>query len=251
MTSPAAQKGLCAERLVVPTQVRVEEPWLVWTETHPDPPDDWGLVSLLEDFCELAEADAEEMARFTERYGVAEVRGTEVRDSFVRSQRAGQIPTRQLRHHARALSAGRRVAAALVTRRPGDMGDWVKMQHATGQGWVVSPDDWGDWKLGRERFADWLSVLLEQSETTAMADWLGARRLAVEPVARGLLGIVTLLLAREVGAEGQYECDSCGGRVTRARPPRPGERVYCSRPECKREQQRRNQAAWRAKKSGK
>ena len=125
------------------------------------------------------------------------------------------------------------------------------MQWATGGAWAVEEDDWSDWKLGRERFAHWLTSVFQSTGVTAEADWLGARSLAIEPAATDLLSTIAILLGREVGAEGAWLCDSCGRRVYRARAPREGERVYCSRPECKKEQHRRNTAASRANKRAK
>lgn len=119
------------------------------------------------------------------------------------------------------------------------------MQHCVDTGWLVEPDDWDDWKLGRERFARWLTEVLIDCDVNPYVEWRGARRLAADQHAGTLLGIIAILLVREVGAEGEYACDNCGSPVVRDRAPQQGHGVYCTRPECKREQQRRNQAAWR------
>ena len=124
----------------------------------------------------------------------------------------------------------------------------MEMQGVVLRDWPAD-EEFDDWAIGRERYASWLSVLFSVTDVSARADWVGMRGLALEPAAGSLLGLIAILLAREVGADGQYECDACGARVFRQRPPRAGESVYCTRPECKREQQRRNQARWRAKRA--
>lgn len=218
----------------------------------------WGIDGLLDAYCSLARSQPEEMAAFVAEYGVPEVRGYEVSEGVhgplglrAQTMQAGRIPIRELRWHARAVDAARRVSARLVMRRCGEASDWVAILNDLDPGaGLRGRDDLGDWKLERELFTACLSDLLETGRVGMLADWLGSKSLALEPVARSFVGVIGLLLAREVGAEGAYVCDSCGAHVARARPPRSGERVYCERIECKREQRRRNQAAWRAKQRG-
>ena len=78
------------------------------------------------------------------------------------------------------------------------------------------------------------------------AVWEG--RFTVTSQADGLLGAIAILLSREIGqGYTSYRCTVCGTETARGRPPRPDEAIYCERPACKREQRRRNQAAWRAR----
>lgn len=231
-----------------------EDGWIRWTSNNLE----WrspGIDGLLQSFCDLEKATPDEMAQFVARHGAPEVEGFEVTEGRasnpqglrVDAARSGHLPVEGLRLHARGISAARRVGAALVTRRPGEMADWLDLQ-IFGWHWSVDPEDWDDWKLGRERFAGWVSDLLGHGGVRLEADWLGTRGMALEPVAETFVGVIAVLLAREVGAEGQYQCDSCGALVYRKRAPLDGEAVYCDRPECKTEQKRRNQANWRARK---
>lgn len=212
----------------------------MWKATT-EPGSDWpGTTKLLDAVEELTRATADEMASFISTWGV--LHG---------SAGPGSAGVDELRRYARGIGAARRVGAALVTRLPGARADWLSLQLVLSESWAPpeDPDDWNDWKLGRERFARWVSRLFAETGVTARADWVGLRGLAIEPGAESLAGLIAILLAREVGAEGMYECSSCGAPVARNRPPRPGESVYCARAECRREQRRRNQAKWRAKKA--
>ena len=238
---PESQHGVWVTRsLVRPVDPKASDSRVTWSGLEQVP--DCSLESLLDDFCALAQAEPDEMAAFCLCYAIPD--GLRV----VVTAEDGGLSVRGLRRAARAIAAARRVGAALVTRRPGSRKDWMDMQGTGLGGWVVEPDDWDDWKLGRERFSRWLTKLLQETGTNVRADWLGTRGLGVEPEIGSFMSLVATLLAREVGAEGQYTCDSCGRPVYRARPPRTGERVYCDLPECKREQRRRNQASWRARK---
>lgn len=234
---------------VYPIDPVADDSRISWKRTHPSMPEHWpGTGPLLGDFCELERAQPAEMASFVARYGMPEIRDGHVTEGpgTTRSTRAGWISVGDLREHARACSAARRLGAALVVRRPGDPEDWHRLE---GVGIHTRADDVGDWKLGRERLAYWLTELMRQADVGTGAEWLGSKGLALDPAPGTLLGVMVLLLAREIGAEGEYACDSCGARVVRSRPPREGERVYCKRSECRREQQRRNQAAWRARRA--
>ena len=243
------------EAFVVPTSVEVTESLLSWATTHPGWPDDWpGTEHLLDDFCDLAQATPDEMAAFLTRYGAPEI-GEPFSDGSdnplgapVASRRAGTLGVTRLRRYARALAAARRIAADLSSRRVGELADWLELQEVLGWAWTVPKDEWDDWKLGRERFARWLTEVLHRSGASVVVEWVGRRGLAVDPSTSTLVGLMWIMLAREVAGERGYVCDSCGSRVQRARPPREGEAVYCDRPECKREQRRRNQAKWRASK---
>jgi hypothetical protein len=232
-----------------------------WTESwavdeHPA----FDLDPLLDDYSALSQAEPEEIAAFIARYGVPELASLETTDGSesnplrapVQTKRAGSILVGDVRRHARGIAATRRLAASLVTRHTGDPADWAdawKWLVPSGGIRVMDREDLDDYKLCREHFADLLSDFLAEGDVLTRAEWPGGgRRLALGPEAGTFIGALGILLAREVGAEGQYICTSCGARVTRNRPPRKGEKVYCDRVECKREQQRRNQARWRAKK---
>ena len=164
------------------------------------------------------------MAAFIVRYAVPELYGSELTDdSSVRSRRPGRVAVRSVRRFARGVAASRRVAADLVVRRPGDLADWRDMQEVGRFVWGPARDDLDDWKLGRERFAQWMTKFLDDAGMTVRAEWRATRGLALEPSPTSLLGVVALLLSREVGAEGAYSCDSCGSSVYRSRPPRAGQ----------------------------
>lgn len=47
-----------------------------------------------------------------------------------------------------------------------------------------------------------------------------------------------------------YVCSACRAPFTPARAPKPGDGLYCRRPECQSERQRRNQARYRARERG-
>lgn len=259
--TPETQRGVWAHgRWVRPRNPVADELRVTWAESYADdeaPP--FGLDGLLDEYCALAQAEPDEVAEFVSRYGVPEVEGAEASEGResnpfgfpVQTMRAGSVPIAALRRHAKAVQAFRRLAAALVVRQPGDRADWVSVVNrlTLGDGvFLVDPEDLDDWKLGREHLARLLTLLMEEADVGLEADWLGTRGLALEPRVGTFVGLVAVLLAREVGAEGRYECDACGSGVLRNRPPRDGERVYCRRPECKREQQRRNQRKYRARK---
>jgi hypothetical protein len=241
-------------RWVHPLEPVAKDGWITWRRNNVDFRSA-GIEGLLDSYCSLERALPEEMAEFVATHGAPEVEGFEVtagrernpRGISVESERGGRLPIDALRRHARGIAAARRVGAALVERKHGRIADWVDMQIFQWH-WTVDPDEWDDWKLGRERFAEWTTDLLRQGAVGMQADWLGTRGLALDPVAESFLGVIAILLSREIGAEGQYQCSSCGALVYRQRPPRREEAVYCDRPECKREQKRRNQAAWRARK---
>lgn len=252
--TPATQELLWTpwgSQWTFPIDPTADDSRITWQTSVPEGwPDEWpGIGMLLDDFCDLERAQPAEMAAFVARYGAPELG----KDQWLSrgGGSSGWLSVSALREHARAFSAARRLGAALVMRRPGDREDWFRLDGAgiPTRGARTMWSDLEDWKLGRERFADWLTLLMRELDVATTAQWRGVRGLALDPSPGTLLGAIALLLAREVGAEGQYVCDSCGASVQRVRPPREGEAVYCDRAECKREQKRRNQAAWRAKKA--
>lgn len=251
--TPATQKPIFSGFVIQPVDPEVVHgdrgDEITWEKVNPGG-GQFPLDHLLDDFCRLAYAQPEEMAAFVARYAVPEVDGFEVNDSWVRSMRSGRVSIRAIRDAARAVAAARRIGAGLVSRQPGDSRDWLDLQTGFGVGFVhhQDPEDQTDWKIQREDFAQYLSAAFEKWGVSMQVDWLGSRGLAFVPHTESFMGGLLVMLAREVGAEGQYRCDVCGTRVPRRRAPAPGEHVYCDRLECKREQQRRNQAAWRERK---
>lgn len=239
--TPATQREIRFYGTVHPKDVIVDGGSLTWSPLEKSaPPQTWSITTLLDDFADLERATDDEMATFVSRYGLPEVSTSDDRDR--------RLSINVLRRAARGVAAARRVGAALTTRRHGALEDWMEMQHVLGNTWVVDPDDWDDWVLGRERFAEWITWWMREAGVTNFADWRGSRGLSLEPESATLFGVIAILVSREIGSEGMYECAACGTLHPRRRAPLDGESVYCDRPTCKREQQRRNQAAWRAKK---
>lgn len=225
---------------------------ITWETTWPTVPEGWpGTERLLDDFCDLERATAAEMAIFVGRYGMPELRAgvdAEVAEGQGRAMRSGWISVDALREHARAFSAARRLGAGLTSRLPGDPEDWVSLQ---GVGIHTKTADVTNWMLGRERLTYWLTELFRETQVGSAVEWVvDHAHLRLYPSPDTLLGAIALLLAREIGTAARYKCDVCGQSVERGRPPKDGERVYCDRPECKRERNRRNQRAWRAKQKG-
>jgi hypothetical protein len=104
----------------------------------------------------------------------------------------------------------------------------------------------------RDRIAEYLTALNRQTGVRPLVTW--DKRLSIVFAAEGLLGVLAILLTREIAARRDeqdeliYTCSVCGVPVIRGRPPQTDEAIYCTEKSCKREQQRLNQAAWRARK---
>lgn len=251
--TPASRRPIPSRStFAVPTAVSIEGDDLVWESSHDatfQPGDD-----VLEAFIGLAVAVPEEMAAFLTTYGVPELceaHGLPDRHERRRSGGGAYCPAgprlsmAHLRLAARAFGAARRVGLALSAATPGNLDDWLELQNLNHG--IPVPGPPYTWQQGRDAFADWLTDLLRDCGVRPLASWKRSH-LVVTSEADGLLGTLAVLLARETGQGDQYTCDVCGGPVERARPPKEGEGVYCSKPACRREQQRRNQAAWRARK---
>ena len=155
---------------------------------------------------------------------------------------------------ALAFTAAREASMALSARSLPEADVWPAMARL--QVWGLQgrpPDNEGiewptpDWRAARAALASWTTSLLRESGVATVADWSG-HRLVLAPQADGLFGTLALLLARDIGQGQTYRCDVCGEPVDPYRPPLANERVYCTKPACKKEQRRRNQASWRAKK---
>jgi hypothetical protein len=215
---------------------------------------------LLAAFVALAQAQPEEMAAFMQTYGVLELcarHGLPAwhgdRGCVIGEPGAPYLDPAAVRRCARGFAAARRLGDALSARKAGQLQDWADLQAAAGRGWPANPvlaldvDD-ANWRLGRAKLANWLTVMLRACRVSPAVVWEPRHRLHVTSVSWGPLGKLVVLLTRELGQGDAYVCDVCNAPVSRTRPPREGERVYCSKPACRREQQRRNQAAWRDKK---
>jgi hypothetical protein len=105
------------------------------------------------------------------------------------------------------------------------------------------------WRGQRVFVADFMTWLLRACRVRPVARWAG-HDLSTTFEADGLLGAIAVLAAEEVSrGEIFYQCSVCKEPVIRNRAPRADEAIYCTEPACKREQRRRNQASWRARKA--
>ncbi len=242
---------------------------------------------LLDDFVSLAAATAQEMAAFMESYGVPELCGAHSMPDWhrnrsrpklrgahstpdwhrnrsrpeLRGQRAADVDLTRtcpmavdddgahvteyaIRLAARAFAAARRLGVALSAHTNGDVTDWQRVQNI-GIAWPPPGESEG-WREQRRHLAAWVTHLLRECGVAPFATWEG-ERLIITTEADGLLGTLAIALAQDIGQGDAYLCDVCGRPWNPYRPPRSGERVYCDNPACKREQQRRNQATWRAR----
>jgi len=264
--TPAHQRPIETRKaFAFPDRVEVVEGLLAWRSAD----DAAGIAfkggqDLLPEFLELRQAEPERMAAFLETYGIPEICGHGLPDGHRDSRRNARyclsfpmledgriaIASADIRRMARAFSAARTAASFLSISRLPDSSVWGEMAIVVS----VLPHDWradvDNWRAGRTMLAAWMTALLADCGINLTATWGegGQAVLRIEPEADGLLGTLGLLLARTLDQRENYSCDVCGEPVQRVRAPQDGERVYCKKPLCKREQQRRNQAAWRAKK---
>jgi len=169
------------------------------------------------------------------------------------------VNVRDVRDAARAFAAAHRIAGRLQLRPrgagPEDRALWMELQNLLGGGvgltMLQEPEDVSDYGLQRERFAHWLEVCLERVGVGFEVRWRARTGIQAEPMARDLLGVLVLLLYRSIAGGGDtFHCSHCGLPVDRARRPRRGEHVYCSKPECQRAHLRANQERSRANKKG-
>lgn len=227
-----------------------------------------GGDDLLPEFMALSTAEPSEMAAFLETYGVVEIcrHGMPDMHPFIKRPKlrgsapdpvipptycqlltdAGGRPAIAVDHLRRAALAfvgAQEAALALSARRIPESRSWEAMSRLRSYGRPME----NDYRACRRQLAEWVTGMLSDCGVDVFADWAG-ERLNVTYKASGLLGTLTLLLAREIGQGETYTCDICGTPVDRVRPPKNDEGVYCDKPACRREQQRRNQAAWRARK---
>lgn len=268
MTPHAEDRVFSRAEFVLPTSVTVVDDFLTWTSVLPSTGrDEYVLGDLLADFLALERALPQEMAAFVETYGALELCEHGVPDrhewaSATYSVNAAPgskwcrmadvdgrpaISVTALRRVARAFNAATRLSVALSSRSEGRTSDWVELQGA--QRWLWEPGDLeGDWRKRRQVLAYWLTDLLRASGVNTLARWPEGARLSVVPEAEGLMGSIALALAFEIGQREGFVCSVCGAPVDRIRPPLAGEGVYCTKPACKREQQRINQRRYRERK---
>lgn len=218
------------------------------------------LGDLLPDFVALERATAVEMIAFLETYGIPELCGRhDLPDQHVRGTHCDlgvlengdpALSVSGIHKIARGFAAASRLGVALAARNPGEKQDWLDLQKLGSWHWVGDEFESEDWRYRRGLLAHWLTGLLRDCGVQALAQWHEGGRLTVTPEADGLMGALALALAYDVGQREGYACSVCGTPVDRVRPPLPGEAVYCKKPACKREQQRINQKAYRARKRG-
>ena len=215
-----------------------------------------GTDTLLEDFLALASADPDQMAAFMARYGVLELCGEHGRPAW---------------HDEGAYCAllvvddGQRFGVSVqhVRRAARAFADLVQWGQSARDARKVSPRRGRDiqWLLPgilsrtmseRERIAYHLTRLNRETGVQPLVTW--DSRVSFTFEACGLLSVLSILLTREIAARRDehdaliYTCSVCGVAVPRGRPPQTDEAIFCNEKSCKREQQRRNQAAWRARK---
>lgn len=243
----------------MPGRVRVaDEATLVWDEPR-EFDDSWpGPDGLLDRFCELESALPEEMAAFLMTYGLPELcyqhgqpdyhKGAEADCPVSKGETWTSLSVRHLRIAARAYSAVRRASARLAIRQCMEPDDYRYLQ-AFRPGFLVTKDR--SFFMQRTYLAEYLTWLFAASGIRHLASWpRGTKQPQLSFEVDGLLGLLTLLLWRDITGDRVYRCDACGMPVERLRPPREGEGIYCVEPACRREQQRRNQATYRARQRG-
>jgi hypothetical protein len=211
-----------------------------------------GTDTLLEDFLALASADPDQMAAFMARYGILELCGEHGRPDG--HDEGGFCPFLEIDDGARFA-----VSVQHVRRAARGFADLAKWGHSQRQGRKRPPRSGMDAQMlvggfvrgnvtDRDRIAEYLTALNRQTGVRPLVTW--DKRLSVTFEASGLLGVLAILLTRDIAARDDltYACSVCGFPIGRKRPPLPEEAVYCTKESCKREQRRRNQAAWRARK---
>ena len=262
-TTPTTHRGIWVESVALPTDLVTTDSVISWsqakTRSEELTADDMaaGTDTLLEDFLALASADPEQMAAFMARYGVLELCGEH-----------GQPDEHDEGAFCQLLEVddGRRLGVSVqhVRRAARAFADLAQWGHSTRQGLKRRPRSGIDAQMllggflrgrnltDRARIADYLTMLNRQTGVRPLVTW--EKRVSVTFAANGLLGVLAILLTREIAARRDeqdeliYTCSVCGVPVTRGRPPQTDEAIYCTEKSCKREQHRRNQAAWRAHK---
>jgi hypothetical protein len=213
-----------------------------------------GTNTLLEDFLALASADPEEMGAFMRLYGVLALCGAHGRPNeheqgdfcpWLMDDGRFAVSVQAVRRAARAFADLHQWGNALRNNQRPPAGSGMDTQRLL-PGFLV-----GRHVTDHQRIAHYLTRLNRETGVRPLVTW--DERLSVTYAAEGLMGVLTILLTRKIQAPGalSFKCSVCGDLVDRgngSRPPHPDEAVYCPKESCKREQRRRNQAAWRARK---
>ena len=261
--TPATHRGVWVESVTLPTDLVPTDSVISWSRAGSSGlvrmrGGEWtdanlaGTETLLSDFIDLAVADPEQMAGFMRRYGILELCGEHGRPDgheegtycpfldVEDGQRVGVL-VRTVRRAARAFADLRQWGQAIREgwKPPAGSGHDVQL---------LMPGILSRTMSERERIAYHLTRLNRETGVRPLVTW--DERLTVNHAAGGLLGVLAILLTREIMAPGvrSFRCSVCGDLVDRGRPPQPDEAIYCTKESCKREQRRRNQAAWRARK---
>jgi len=240
---PGSHLGVWVEGGVVrPLALEVTDSRLSWDQVQPAGEDWPGTEDLLSGFIALSSADPEQMGLFVERYGIPELCAAHGRPMWHEPGcRVDDLRVHSLRSAARAISdlldAGIRLKSKQQAKQS------VDVQRLLGRGgWVGG--------YGREELAEDLTDLFRDCGWNVLVRWPVQKSLSVVSAVPGLLGVVARLLVQTISSrdEVSYRCAVCQDFIIRKRPPRPDEAIYCDRPACKREQRRRNTAAYRARK---
>jgi hypothetical protein len=258
--TPATHRGIWIEGLVRPTDLVVTDSVISWTRvkrtaqmTEDEREGFGGTDTLLDDFLALSSADPEQMGAFMARYGVLELCGAHGRPDghddggccpFLEVDGGFGVYVSHVRRAARGFAALEQWGQAVRDGRKRPSGVLVDTQKLL-PGFDLGPDDNA---TDRARLAEYLTMLNRQTGVQPLVKW--GKRLSVIYAAGGLLAMLAILLTRQIAARSDltYSCSVCGLLVERTRPPLLDEAIYCTGDSCKREQRRRNQAAWRARK---
>lgn len=250
--------------LWLPTSVKIDGDRLYpFPSPRESDPAEWqGLGTLLRNFLLLADVGPpDEVVTFMTGWGVPDLcthgyagfhGGRWCR--FAEDERGVvHVSAQAIRMFARAFVAARTLSEALAARRPTEARDWAALYWVQDSFPAGSPLAGDDWRRGRLALAQWVEQLLRDAGVRPSVRWSDGK-FELDYVTPGLVGMLAVLLGRDLqirlNGGRLFACSSCGRDVTPARTPRPGEAVYCGQPECKREQQRRNQARRRARQQG-
>jgi hypothetical protein len=273
-TTPTTYQGIWVESVALPTDLLADDSVISWSQVKTRPEElteedlTVGTDTLLDDFLALASADPEQMAAFMARYGVLELCGAhgcpigheDAGCPFLEIEERTSLDT-PWSHFEFGGRWG--VSVQHVRRAARGFADLVQWGQSARDAQKVSPRRGRDIQMllpgiftratsERERIAYYLTRLNRETGVQPLVTW--DKRVSVTFAAYGLMGVLSILLTREIAARRDpnddltYTCSICGVPVPRGRPPQPDEAIYCTEKSCKREQQRLNQAAWRARK---
>lgn len=242
--TPSTHRGVWVEGGVVrPLKIEVTDSLLSWGQVELAGEDWPGTEDLLSDFIALSSADPEDMGLFVQKYGIPELCAAHGRPVWHEPgcHVGGGLRVHSLRSAARAISDLLDAGIRLKSHQQAEQS--VDVQRLLGRGFWVGG-------YGREELAEELTNLYRDCGWNVLLRWPAQKPLSVVSAVPGLLGVVARLLVQTITSRSEvdYRCDVCQESIIRKRPPRPDEAIYCDRPACKREQQRRNTAAYRARK---